>query len=205
MIGFRRGGHGAVVSRESLLSREDAPDISAPSREVRIERLVGLHFDFVWQLLRRLGLSPSDADDAAQQVFMILARRLDDLEPGRERAFLYGTTRRVLSNLRRAVKRRSETDDVILGEASSGASPPDELLAAARDRAFLDELLAALPDELRRVFVLAELEELAVPEIATLEGIPVGTAASRLRRARAVFRDVLAAAHAQKRLGAASE
>lgn len=205
MIGFRRGGHGAVVSRESLLSREDAPDISAASREVRIERLVGLHFDFVWQLLRRLGLSPSDADDAAQQVFMILARRLDDLEPGRERAFLYGTTRRVLSNLRRAVKRRSETDDVILGEASSEASPPDELLAAARDRAFLDELLAALPDELRRVFVLAELEELAVPEIATLEGIPVGTAASRLRRARAVFRDVLAAAHAQKRLGAASE
>ena len=136
---------------------------------------------------------------------MILARRLDDIEFGRERAFLYGTARRVLANMRRAVKRRGETDDGVLGEAPSGASLPDELVAEARDRAFLDELLRELPDELRRVLVLAELEELVVPDIATLENIPVGTAASRLRRARAAFRDVLAAAQARKPLGPTSE
>jgi RNA polymerase sigma-70 factor (ECF subfamily) len=58
--------------------------------------------------------------------------------------------------------------------------------------ALLDELLAELPEELARVLALAEIEQVEVPEIAALEKIPVGTAASRLRRARALFRELLA-------------
>ena len=61
----------------------------------------------------------------------------------------------------------------------------------------LDELLERLPDELRRVLVLAEIEQLEVPEIAALEQIPVGPAASRLRRAREVFREHLSRAQAR--------
>ena len=72
-----------------------------------------------------------------------------------------------------------------------GASPFEQL-ELERAAALLDELLERLPAELRRVLVLAELEEIPVPAIAELEEIPVGTAASRLRRARAAFGELLA-------------
>ena len=65
----------------------------------------------------------------------------------------------------------------------------------------LDELLEQLPDELRRVLVLAEIEECTVPEIAELEGIAVGTAASRLRRARGLFREIAARVQHRNPLG----
>ena len=68
---------------------------------------------------------------------------------------------------------------------------PDERVELERAAALLDDLLAHLPDELRRVLVLAEVEEATVPAIAELEAIPVGTAASRLRRARAAFDKLL--------------
>jgi RNA polymerase sigma-70 factor (ECF subfamily) len=48
-----------------------------------------------------------------------------------------------------------------------------------------------LPDELRRVLVLVEIEQLEVAQVAAVEGIPIGTAASRLRRARQLFREAL--------------
>jgi RNA polymerase sigma-70 factor (ECF subfamily) len=65
----------------------------------------------------------------------------------------------------------------------------------------LDALLAKLPDKLRRALVLAEIEGLEVAEIAELERIPVGTAASRLRRARERFRSALAKEHSRNPFG----
>ena len=62
-----------------------------------------------------------------------------------------------------------------------------ELLERQRARALVDDLLDQLSDDLRRVLVLAEIEQLSAPQIAELEGIPLGTVASRLRRARSRF------------------
>ena len=196
MIGSRRRGHGLVVSRAGLLSRENGLDAPAARSmvETRVADLVGAHFDFVWRLLRRFGLPAADADDAAQEVFMIAARRLSSIEPDRERAFLYGTARRVLANTRRGVRRRRETGEgEIADESEASSALPDELVALVRARSLLDDLLLELPGELRSALVLAELEGATVPEIAAFEGIPVGTAASRLRRAREAFRALLAA------------
>jgi RNA polymerase sigma-70 factor (ECF subfamily) len=178
VIERRRGGHDA---RESPLP-------SANDRAIR--RLVEEHFDFIWRLLRRLGLSQSDADDAAQEVFIVAARRTASIESGRERTFLYGTALRVLANARRGARRRRETTGVALPELAVTARGADELIDDERARTRLDALLAALPAELRRVIVLAELEELTLPETATLEGIPLGTATSRLRRARERLREL---------------
>jgi RNA polymerase sigma-70 factor (ECF subfamily) len=160
------------------------------------DTLVHEHLDFVWRLLRRLGLSESDAEDAAQQVFMIAARKLDELPPETERAFLYGTARRVAANAHRARRRRRDAPAELpeLPELESTEGSPFEQLELVRAAALLDELLERLPDDLRRVLVLAELEEVAVPAIAELEQIPVGTAASRLRRARTAFGGLLARA-----------
>ena len=182
MIDRPRAGHDAGKSQ-----------VNQDSRDANIENLVHTHFDFIWRLLRRLGLGSSDADDAAQEVFIVAARRLTSIERGRERAFLYGTALRVLANARRGERRRRETTDPTLVELPATSRPLDELVDDERARVRLDALLAALPPELRRVIVLAEIEELSTPEIAELEGVPLGTAASRLRRAREHLRELASA------------
>jgi RNA polymerase sigma-70 factor (ECF subfamily) len=157
-----------------------------------IETLLDAHFAFIWRVFRRMGLCPADADDATQQVFMIASSRLNRITPNRERAYLYGIALRVHSHVRRANKRRRE---VVLEEAEEPTLPgegPDEQLRLAEAWRLLDELLGKLPEKLRRVVVLAKIEGLEATEIASLEGIPVGTVASRLRRGREQFRTLLA-------------
>jgi RNA polymerase sigma-70 factor (ECF subfamily) len=145
------------------------------------------HFQFIWRSLRRLGVPPVTVDDAAQQVFEVVARRLADVEPGRERAFLFKTALFVATDARRyaARSRSREGGDVdVLRDASP--TPEDSALLGEK-RLFLDRVLLALPLELRTVFVLYELEELPTADIAELLAVPRGTVASRLRRAREAF------------------
>lgn len=164
---------------------------SEDASEARLRAVVEAHFDFIWRLLRRLGLRPADADDAAQQVFMIATQKLHAIAPGSERSFLYGAAVRVAANARRAAQRRLEQGADALEQHAAPGLHPEQRQALDEAWTLLDELLERLPDELRRVLVLAEIEQLEVAEIAALEGIPVGTAASRLRRAREEFRDHL--------------
>lgn len=146
------------------------------------------HFDFIWRLLRRLGLRPADADDAAQHVFMIAMHKVDTIAEGHERSFLYGTALRVAANVRRAARRKRDAGPDPLELRAGNELGPEQRRVLGEAWELLDELLDRLPDDLRRVLVLAEIEQLQVPEIAELERIRVGTAASRLRRARAAFR-----------------
>jgi len=171
-----------------------APDDGAePAR-----RLIEPHFAYVWRLCRRLGLSESDADDAAQQVFITASRRASDITPGRERAFLYGVAANVVAKSRHTRARRRETshEDVEAIEADLPAL--DELSDQRKARVLLDALLATMELELRVVFVLYEIEELTVAEIAATLGLPAGTAASRLRRAREDFSARLARLQARR-------
>jgi RNA polymerase sigma-70 factor (ECF subfamily) len=194
VIDRRGAGHDAGKSPVERLPNGSKPPRGGTTKsfDALIERLVLDHFDFIWRLLRRFGLEPSDADDAAQEVFIVAARRVASIERGRERPFLYGTALRVLANVRRGMRRRRETDGDVLAELPTTSRPVDELIDDERARAELDQLLAQLPPELRRVLVLAEIEGLSVPEIASLESIPLGTAASRLRRARERLRELVA-------------
>jgi RNA polymerase sigma-70 factor (ECF subfamily) len=153
--------------------------------------LVCAEIDFVWRQLRRLGLSRADADDATQQVFMVASRRRAELVAGKERSFLYGTAMRVAANVRRGLSRRREVPSELSADPRVETTLPDELLDRRRACELLDALLAQLPPQLARVLVLADVEELTVAAIAELEGIPAGTAASRLRRARGRFRELL--------------
>jgi RNA polymerase sigma-70 factor (ECF subfamily) len=165
--------------------------------EQNLADLVHRHLDFVWRLLRRLGLEPADAEDAAQHVLLVAAGKLGEIEPGKTRTFLYGVALRVAANQRRGQRRRQRasrenTQLEAARLAPNGNVPwPDQLAELGRAQAFLDELLAELPRDLARVLVLSEIEQCTTPEIAELEGVPVGTAASRLRRARAAFRELL--------------
>jgi RNA polymerase sigma-70 factor (ECF subfamily) len=165
--------------------------------ELSIEVLAARHYDFVWRVLRGFGLSRADAEDATQQVFMIATRKISTLSAESARPFLYGTAFRVAANARRALRRRRETSDEGLVRVEPAERGPEQMSQVARAQALLAELLQRLPPKLRRVLVLAEIEQAEVAQIASLERIPVGTAASRLRRARAEFRELLAGAQAR--------
>lgn len=171
-----------------LDSDENPAEAAAPDELAwNFAALVRSELTWVWRLLRRIGLSPADADDAAQQVFLVLARRGGEVSSGRVRPFLYGIALRVAANARRSVRRRREVANESAVDAAPHEVELDEVVELRRARALLDELLGELPAELRRVLVLAEIEQLTAKQIGELEGVPQGTAASRLRRARAAF------------------
>jgi RNA polymerase sigma-70 factor (ECF subfamily) len=153
----------------------------------RVQAIARAELDFIWRLLRRLGLGPADAEDATQEVFLVLSRRIADVEPGKEKGFLTGTALKVAQTQRRTVFRRHESFEVEPDDRVHPGLDPEALACEKRRLALLDEAIAELAWELRIPFVLFELEELTMTAIASLLGIPMGTVASRLRRAREEF------------------
>ena len=162
------------------------------ARDARLRSLVDAHFETVWRALRRLGVSELGADDGAQQVFLVVSRRLDEIQEGGERRYLLGVALRVASEIRRAIRRRREVpmEGPVAEpfEATATRLDPDEELDKKRALAMLAACLEEMPEKLREAFVLFELEELSAPEVAELLGVPVGTVASRVRLAREYIR-----------------
>jgi len=163
---------------------------AVPSAEARAAELVRRHLRNVWRTLRRLGVPVEAVDDATQEVFVVAARKLAEVEPGNEEYFLYAIALRVAANARRAHATQQKFFDATAAtHAVDGTPPADALLDQKRLRAMLDAVLDALPEDQRTVFVLVELEGWSGPEIAELLGVPIGTVASRLRRAREIFHE----------------
>jgi RNA polymerase sigma-70 factor, ECF subfamily len=161
---------------------------AAAATPLELRALFEAHYASIWRLLRRLGVQQARLDDAAQEVFWVAARRLASIEAGREHAFLYGVALRVAAG--EARKQSARLPFASLDEAPAVAdesASPEAALADRQARALLDVALERMPVDLRTVFVLFELEGLEVRQIAEIEDIPVGTASSRLRRARDEF------------------
>jgi RNA polymerase sigma-70 factor (ECF subfamily) len=159
--------------------------------------MVGEHFDFVWRSLRRLGVPQGEVDDCAQQVFWVAARKVGEISEGSERAYLFSTAMRVASDARRSRSRRREVGEDDATEALDPGPTPEEAADQRRARALLDEVLDAMPMDLRAPFVLFELEELPTAEIGAMLDLPAGTVASRLRRAREEFQKIVARVQAR--------
>jgi RNA polymerase sigma-70 factor (ECF subfamily) len=156
--------------------------------QARVQDVVVAQFGFIWRLLRHLGVPAADVDDATQQVFLIASKKIDEIEVGRERSFLYGVAIRIAAKARRSQKHRFDRE-VDVAELVDTARSPEELIDGARKRALFDGVLGAMDLDLRAVFVLHELERLTMSEIAQTLELPPGTVASRLRRAREAFRE----------------
>jgi RNA polymerase sigma-70 factor (ECF subfamily) len=155
--------------------------------EVRLRSIVDAHFDTLWRFLRRLGVPEGDVDDAIQEVILVLARKLGQVTVGSERSFLLSTAFRIASDARRRAKRRREVHDASLAELSSPQLDPEQSAQQRRLALLLSQVLEELSIELRAVFVLYELEDFTMAEIAITLHLPPGTVASRLRRGRETF------------------
>ncbi|MET0791423.1 MAG: sigma-70 family RNA polymerase sigma factor [Polyangiaceae bacterium] len=165
----------------------------ASERETRLRGLVDRYLDFVARVLRNAGTPEAEIDDDVQRTFIAVSNRLDDVRPDAEKSFLLQTALRMAAHARRTLARRREVHDSDAQLRLQGPLHPEQMLDQKRARELLDEVLAEMAFDLRTVFVLYELEELSMTEIAAALQIPSGTVASRLRRARADFRDRVSA------------
>lgn len=170
------------------------PPEAAAARAPAFAAIYAAHFSYVWRTLGRLGVREAELEDAAQEVFVVVHRRLDSYDPARPiKPWLCGIAHRVATAERRRARHRRETlCEAPARDAISGSTP--EKRVALRQR--FDRVRAALraldPDQ-RVVFVMAEMEEIACPDIADALGIPLNTVYSRLRRGRKRFKAELEA------------
>ncbi|MEY2931624.1 MAG: hypothetical protein RL033_2373 [Pseudomonadota bacterium] len=165
---------------------EEASLGARAASKIRLEQMFRLHHELIWRTLRRLGLSPDLAADTTQQAYLIAAERLVDIRFGSERAFLFSTAIGLArTNFRRSQRCQLESDmDVHVDPGARSEQVTNHCSAVE----LMDRVFANTDQDLVTVFVLFELEGLSAPEISELIDIPVGTVASRLRRARATFR-----------------
>ena len=168
-------------------SPSEPPDRNdRPSGKRKTRRLFDAHWTSVGRFLRHLGLAEQDIEDALQQVFLVASDRLDpELPEASERTFLYRSAIHVAAQVRRRYGRSREepTEDVDVMEDAPSA---DDLLDRHRALAMLHSVLLTMPEELRSVFVLYEIEELTMAEVAEALSCPLQTAYSRLHAARKV-------------------
>jgi len=150
------------------------------------------NFAFAWRSLRRLGVPERDLGDAAQDVFLVVYRKFDQLDlQGPLASYVYAVCMRVASNRRRSALRRHEqlAEDPDRVEESETVPVHDtQREQLAEQRALLEAALNEMSLEQRAVFTLFELEGRTGDEVAELLGVPTPTVHSRLRLAREIFR-----------------
>jgi len=166
------------------------PSFPAPKAvsSTRVRDAIDANYEVLWRFLRRLGVDENEVEDAAQHVLLVFAQRAGTVAAGAERSFILGSAVRIASDAR---KKRARSREIATGEPADGRPDPfpnaEEQLEERQRRRWLDEVLDALPDDHRAVLVLVDLEEQTMAEAAAVLGIPAGTVASRLRRARELF------------------
>ncbi len=174
------------ATTDGSLLAGDAPVEGLEAREVPSFYAVYTEFfRAMWRTLRRLGVEHAQLDDAVQDVFLVVHRRLPEFDGRSLRGWLYAIAVRVASDHRRgATQRRTVPLPETLVDPRPDPARASELEEEVR---LLHELLGELDEPKRTVFVLGELEELSVPEIAEVLAENQNTVSSRLRAARARF------------------
>lgn len=194
-------GQYADVTPSSVERLPVAAPLAAPRRSHARAETLGFdevyqdNLDFVWRSVRRMGVAAGNVEDVVQDVFVVVLRHLVEFDAARGsvRSWLYGITSRVVHDHRRRYRRKEsrvaslELDDEQGERFPSSHPPPCRAAEQAEEVRLLDRLLAELDEDKREVLVLAQLEEMPVPEIAECLGANVNTVYARLRAARREF------------------
>ncbi len=176
--------HPPMESEGSLASRVPvAENVAAEQGPLDFDRLYAAHAASVWRFLRSMRVRDSEIDDVFQEVFLVVARRLPEYDgKGRATTWLYAICLRVASAYRRRAWFRRERPSEYPPEPAPDFEEPQAVHADALPVA--RRCLDALDHDKRAVFVLFEVEELPMLEVATIVDCPLQTAYSRLYAAR---------------------
>ena len=190
---FRRwlGGTEVPYLEPAQASRAGESVPSIPS----FDQIYDEHLDFVWRSMQRLGVRGPELDDAIQEVFLVIHRRLPTFE-GRSsvKTWVFGIVLRVARTFRRTARRHPGVATPTIEDDGAIESPdplPDAQAEHQEVVRLLDELLDEIGDEKREVFILAELEQMTAPEISEAIGISVTNVYARLTAARRAFEQAL--------------
>lgn len=172
--------------------RVEAAAASAEPATPVLAEVFDAHAAYVGRTLRCLGVHEREIADAIQEVFLVVHRRLDELErPAALRSWLYAICLRKAMRLRRDAARRREDAVAEPPEPDGHRSTPHDDLERTRALAMAIEILDDLDDDKRAVFVLYEVEQLPMSEVAEAVGCPMQTAYARLYAARREIARVL--------------
>ena len=149
------------------------------------------HFPFIWNSLRGLGVHPTMLEDAAQDVFVVVHRRLPEFrEQDHLRTWLFAISRRVASDYRR---RRRPFEELSAAETVLDKRPsPHDITAHNEAVQLLERALERLDEHHRVVFVLMDVAELRANDVSEILSININTVYSRLNRARERFNEIVA-------------
>jgi RNA polymerase sigma-70 factor (ECF subfamily) len=174
-----------------------APGAPAAADQARFAELYFQNVTFVWRSLRRLGVREADAADLCQEVFCVVHDKLSEFDGRSPKGWLFVICTRVAAKFRRRASARREH---VTNELPEVAVDPDQRDALERKdaRELLQSVLDGVDENHRSVFILYELEELTMAEVAKIVGCPLQTAYSRLR---AVRRRIEEAARAWEEVG----
>jgi RNA polymerase sigma-70 factor (ECF subfamily) len=163
---------------------------SASSPRQRFHAVFEAEFAYVWTTLRRLGVFERDVEDVAHDVFLEVYAKIDRYDPRRPiRPWLFAFAYRFASDYRRLARHRVEV--LADHDTEEGLARADELLERKDEQRVLLEALEKIEEDRRGVFILHELDECPMNEIASALDVPVNTAWSRLRLARQEFQQAI--------------
>jgi RNA polymerase sigma-70 factor (ECF subfamily) len=168
------------------------PELAQLSGKSSVAELFKELAPFVWRALKRLGVAERDVDDQVQEVFVVIHRKLPEFE-GRSsiRTWVYGICVRTASDYRNRARVKREMLPAEMPEQTATTDAHEDL-ARHQARALLDRVLDELDEDKRAVFVLYEIEELSMNDVAEAIACPVQTAYSRLHAARKQVQDGIA-------------
>jgi RNA polymerase sigma-70 factor (ECF subfamily) len=193
-----------TVTQAGAQGMLDEMRAAAPERRANVtqpadfDSVYNAQAGFVWRALRGMGVPDEAIEDAVQEVFVVVHRRLGAFD-GRHsvRTWLFAIAYRVACDQRRRL-RRSRAQEPLELQLRDSAPTPDESAERSEALQLVAELLDQLDDEKRAVIVLAEIEGMTAPEIAEAIGVGINTVYTRLRRARLQFNKLLAARQKRK-------
>lgn len=185
--------HRRTGPRADALPGRETWSVSS-TEALEFDALYEAHIDGVWRLLERLGVPSSIVDDAAQDVFVIAHRRLEEFRgDSAVRTWVTGIALRVAKDYRRSQSRRGEHAPLEEAQHLEASGRPDEQAMANQALSQVLALIERLEDTHRVVFTLVEFEGFTIPEVAKLTGLNANTLSTRLRAARAKFNELVEA------------
>jgi RNA polymerase sigma-70 factor (ECF subfamily) len=191
---YEDGGIVSLLAPATENTRDLVPQAAPPLPDFR--SLYDDHAAFVWRSLRRLGVPPAHVEDACQEAFVVVHKKLSEFDGTSPRGWLFAIAVRVAADFRKRAHVRREAYGAEVAAAVTSA-PQHAELERQRTREFLQRVLDDLDDEKRSVFVLYELEGMPMAEIAEILGCPLQTAYSRLHAARRKVQDAVERAKSQ--------